>query len=179
MIELDDPVWRTLRHAHGDGDDVASQLRRIEKSNSLPKKFWDDFTTTLCHQCTIGTASLAAFPHLVRIAGSHPHDRKGAECLQLASLILMFALGPENKVPKLPKMLDAPFRHAIRDGRKVVMEMYDRKRRTTEDFMLYLSIVAIFDRRADLGNVLGELSLGWYDCPKCEERIAFGDLCLW
>ena len=179
MIDLHDPLWRTLTHAHGDGFDVPSQLKRIETSATLGKKFWDNFTNTLCHQCTIGSASLAAFPHLVRIAKNNSHNKKGLDCIQLASLILMYALGPENKIPKLQKELDAPFRDAINDGRNVVIEMYDQKRRTVEENMLYLSMVAIFDLRADIGNVLGELCLGWCDCPKCEERVSFDDLSHW
>lgn len=179
MIALDDPIWSELAHAYGDGSDIPPQLIRIETRKSLSKKFWDDLTNTLCHQCTIGTASLAAFPHLVRMAGDHSQSKKGFQCLELASLILMLALGPENKIPRMRKELSVPFRNAIADGRRVVMEMYDQKRRTLKDNMLYLSMVAIFDRRADIGSLLGELCLGWYDCPKCEERIEIDELCTW
>lgn len=179
MIDLDDPIWSELNHCYGSGEDVPPNLRQIETSKKLSAAFWDDFTNTLCHQNTIGTASIAAFPHLVRIAGDDVTSRKAFDSLQLAATILMLALGPENKLPKMDNSLQAPFCQAITDGRRIVMAMYDQKRRTVKDSMLYLGMVAAFDMRADISCLLSELCLGWHDCPQCEERIEMDDLCNW
>ena len=179
MLALDDPIWSELSHCYRDGSDVPEKLSRIEASDRLPRKFWDDFTNLLCHQCTIGTASLAAFPHLVRIAGTCPQEKKATDCINLASFILMLALGPDNRLPRMPRTIARAFRDAISDGRKTLLKMYGCKRRTMKDQMLYLSAVATFDQRADIGSILGELCLGWFDCPKCETRVVLSELPTW
>jgi hypothetical protein len=145
----------------------------------LPKTFWDDFSNVLCHQCTIGTASIAAFPHLVRIAGLDPKSKRALHCMELASLILTLTLGQENQLPKLDKPLDKPFRQAISEGRQILLSMYDQKRRTLASNLRYLGMIAAFDRRADIASFLSEVGQGWLDCPRCEARIEINDLCTW
>lgn len=179
MIDLDDPVWSDLRHCYGSGDDIPPKLRRIESSKTLSAAFWSDLTNTLCHQCTIGSASIATFPHLVRIAGENVKVKKSFDSLQLAATILTLALGPQNKMPKMDKPLRVPFQQAIVDGRQIVMSMYDNKRNSLQASMLYLGIVAAFDLRADISCLLQELCMGAHDCPKCEETVAMIDLCTW
>ncbi len=179
MLKLDDPAWKELWHCYGDGSDVPPKLLRIENSEALSRAFWDDFSNMLCHQCTIGTASIAAFPHLVRIAGSDARSKKALHCMELAALILTLALGPENQLPKLEKRLDKPFRQAIAEGRPILLSMYDQKRRSMESNMRYLGMIAAFDLRADIASFLSEVRLGWLDCPRCEAHIEINDLCTW
>ncbi len=97
----------------------------------------------------------------------------------LASLILTLALGPESKVPKLERRLDKPFCKAISDGRQILWSMYDQKRRSIESNFRYLGMIAAFDMRADISSFLGEVSLGWFDCPRCEARVDINDLPTW
>ena len=172
MIDLDDPTWALTSHCYGSGSNVPSFLRRIENGNSLSKKFWDEFTNILCHQCTLGSASFAAFPHLVRIASEQKGTAKGAKSLKLAALILGLALAPENKLPRLDPKLGKPFREAIQVGRSLIAELYvNRKSGSWKDAIEFLSTAAAFMEYGDISLMLGEMSSGSVYCEECENEI--------
>lgn len=75
MQPLECPLWQTLSHAYGlvSGPESAyhipSLLKKVYDSpwhGSLKmEKVWFDLWSSLCHQGTIYTASIAALPHLV------------------------------------------------------------------------------------------------------------------
>lgn len=171
MIELDDPIWEDLRHCYGPGTGIPEQLRRIETAKRLSKAFWDDLCNTLCHQCTVGTASFAAFPHLVRIAGDNVGNQKGFDLIKLASIILSYTLGPENKLPRMDKFLRVPFRDAILEGQKIIVMMLFQKKRSFRETMDFLSVIAAFDSHVDAALLLVEFRDKHLDCPECGERI--------
>lgn len=95
MIELDNPLWSELSHAHGRASpihsapstrsagggfggygtvpDIPSLLRQLEANPRIGPgdartEPWFSLWSALCHQGDIYTASYAAVPHLVRIA---------------------------------------------------------------------------------------------------------------
>jgi hypothetical protein len=73
MLELDDPRWGRLRHAYGDALDIPVLLRALGLSTGPKKGYqdepWFSLWSSLCHQGDVYTASYAAVPHIVRIAG--------------------------------------------------------------------------------------------------------------
>ncbi len=73
MISLDDPAWQTLQHAYGDAANVPDLLRALAASSGpktdYPDEPWFTLWSSLCHQGDVYTASYAALPHIVRIAG--------------------------------------------------------------------------------------------------------------
>lgn len=171
MLDLDDPLWNDLRHCYGSGQDIPPKLRLIESRKRLSRKFWDQLCNTLCHQCTVGTASLAAFPHLVRIAGQNSDNQKGFESIKLASIILSYTMGPENQLPRMDKTLRDPFRQAMREGQRVIAAMLFQRKRDFRQTMDFLSVIAAFDSHVDAALLLAEFCDGWIDCPQCGERI--------
>ncbi len=172
MLAFDDPRWEKTRHCYGSGKEIPKTLRKIETARSLKKAFWDDFGNTLCHQCTIGSASIAAFPHLVRIADDNYKNAKGFDSLKLASLVLIFTIGPENQIPKMDSFLRKPFAKAIEDGKNVICKMLPlRGRPRYQNTMNFLEIIAAFDGRSEIAMLLATMQNGWFDCPRCEERI--------
>lgn len=179
MIELDDPIWAELTHCYGSGSGIPNHIRHIESTKRPTPKFWDELGNALCHQCTVGTASVAAFPHLVRIASENHMSQKGFESLKLAALILAFTIGPENKIPRMPKKLGEPFRKAISDGQVLVSAMVFQKKRDFADTMDMLAIVGVFSFQADTFLLLGSMRDGWFDCPACEERVETGTMYTW
>jgi len=191
MIALNDPIWTELRHPYGAATEIPIQLRRIENAKRLSKRFWDDFGNTLCHQCSIGSASIAALPHLVRIAADNQGTRKAYNALDLAALILACATEPKNTIPKMEELLDTenpkfiaecaeslalPLKKAVDQGREVLAEMIFEKRKSYTDTMNYLAMVAAFDLRADAAAVLWGLRYERFDCPRCENEVSVHEL---
>jgi hypothetical protein len=172
MLELNDPAWADTRHCYGSGRHIPDYIRRIENSKSLPKKFWDDLSNVLCHQCTLGTASYAAFPHLVRIAKEQAMTKQGLNCLDLASLILGLALATENKLPEMDKRFLLPFRAAMLQGRILVSELYlNVSPKSWKDSIQFLSISAAFLGFGDVSLMLGEMTGGTIQCDVCDQEI--------
>ena len=73
MLSLDDPRWKELRHAYGSAADIPDLLRALARSTA-PKRDsedepWFSLWSSLCHQGDVDTASYAAVPHIVQIAG--------------------------------------------------------------------------------------------------------------
>ena len=176
MIELDDPLWADFSHCYGSGNDIPPKLRHIETATSLSKAFWDDLCNILCHQCTVGTASVAAFPHLVGIAARNTDNQKGFDAIKLASIILSYTIGPKNKVPRMDKLLSGPFRDAITAGRDVIRAMLFQKKRDFRQTMDFLSVIAAFDSHVDAALLLVEFRDGHFDCPECGKRLGVDEL---
>jgi hypothetical protein len=191
MIELDDPIWSELRHPYGAATEVPNQLKRIENAKNLSERFWEDFGNTLCHQSSIGSASVAALPHLVRIAADHPGTHKACEALHLAALILCCVITDENEIPtmksrlktenpafiaQLEETLSVPLKKAVHQGREVLGAMIFQKRQSFTETMAFLAMVAAFDLRPDVFAVLRELRYERFDCPHCEEEVSVHSL---
>ena len=176
MIELDDPRWAEFWHSYGSGDSVPPLLRRIERSKKdLPEKFWDDFQNILCHQCSTGSASVAAFPHLIRIASDNHRNENGFQSLYLAALILAFELGPKNKIDNHwkvslrpnPDFLFDPFKDAVRQGKELVANMMFRKRHKYDRTMEYLAISGVFAMHSQIFLLLPQLKRKKIECFEC------------
>ena len=75
MLSLDDPHWAQLRHAYGNAVDIPVLLRVLGSSTGPKKGYqdepWFSLWSSLCHQGDVYTASYAAVPHIVRIAGEN------------------------------------------------------------------------------------------------------------
>jgi len=74
MISLDDKQWLELQDAYGSAQNIPSLLAAVEADPS-PKRDgeegpWFSLWSALCHQQTVYSASFAAVPHLLRIAGA-------------------------------------------------------------------------------------------------------------
>lgn len=178
MIDLDDPIWRELKHAYGSAEDVPEALRSIEARKSLTKKFWDDFENKLVHQWSIGSASLAAMPHLVRIAAANTNNLKGRRALRLAAMILASLVDGQNgRLPRIrEKEIDEPLRDAVAEGRRVLASIIHEKRKSFSEEMDYLALIAAFDLRPDIAGLLWEQGSGAFVCPRCEEDVSVHEL---
>ena len=75
MILLESPRWSELRHAYGSAADIPALLRQLERfpvHDHYQDEPWFSLWSSLCHQGSIDSASLAAVPHILRIAASSP-----------------------------------------------------------------------------------------------------------
>ncbi|MCW2370920.1 hypothetical protein [Sphingobium sp. B11D3D] len=72
MLELDDPRWSALTHAHGSAADIPELLRQLARTTDPKDNYksepWFTLWSSLCHQDDVFDASYAAVPHIVEIA---------------------------------------------------------------------------------------------------------------
>lgn len=66
MLPLDDPKWDDLAGGFGPLCNPTAALKKLEGGSEVAGA-WDDLWHNLHHQGTVGEASYAAVPHLVRI----------------------------------------------------------------------------------------------------------------
>lgn len=73
MLSLEDHRWAELQHAYGRATNVPELLRGLRSSTGPKKSYqdepWYSLWSSLCHQGDVYTASYAAVPHIVEIAG--------------------------------------------------------------------------------------------------------------
>lgn len=114
MLALEDPLWGSLQHAYGDAADIPVLLTALASAPDKPADAtaepWYSLWSDLCHQGDAYTASYAAVPHLVDIAGRV----KGA--LNFDFLLLPTAIEvarSSGRGPELPAGLADYYRAAI------------------------------------------------------------------
>lgn len=106
MLPLEDPRWSELIGGYRVKYDARPLLDRFAKGTDLDacwKEVWDN----LHHQSDVGTASYAAFPHLVRVARDH---RRDWNLYGFGSTLLVEAGRRSN--PAVPRFLERGFSDA-------------------------------------------------------------------
>ncbi|WP_442511719.1 hypothetical protein SH528x_003431 [Novipirellula sp. SH528] len=180
MLALDDPRWSELWHCYGSGENVPPLLRRIERAKKdLPDKYWDEFSNILCHQCSTGSASVAAFPHLVRLAEVKQGTENGFRSLDLASLVLAFELGQSNQLNREwkrsllphPEYVLQPFKDAIKTGQQLVAQLLFKKRYSYNRMVQLLGIAGAFGKHSQVRLLIPQLQNHTITCPACEEYV--------
>jgi hypothetical protein len=117
MIDLESPKWNELQDAYGSASKIPKLLSELAL-NTAPRKStldepWFSLWSSLCHQGDVYTASYAAVPYIVQIAGAN---------LDAASIDMSFYSLPacieiaraQGKGPDLPKDLKQEYQAAIR-----------------------------------------------------------------
>ncbi len=114
MLALDDPLWGSLQHAYGDAADIPALLTALASAPDKPADAtaepWYSLWSGLCHQGDAYTASYAAVPHLVDIAG------RVTGALNFDFLLLPTAIEvarSSGRGPELPAGLADSYRAAI------------------------------------------------------------------
>lgn len=83
-LALDSPQWDSLLDAYGSAKHVPGWLKRLE---SQEPEALDELYARICHQRSVYSSSIAALPHLVRIARTVDADKFRAEILILCGAI--------------------------------------------------------------------------------------------
>ena len=172
MLNLDDPLWEKLQHAYGAATDTPALLAKLSSKRGLTPKFWDDLWGSLCHQYCTYTASYAAFPHLV-YAAKNLGNKQRVNAMRLAAGILACSGYEGSKLPnEIPAKLRKPFRAAIADGRSLLVEMMDDKRKSDTDCVDYLWTIAAFDGHPEVVSILWTVIMGDLGCPDCGRSLS-------
>jgi len=80
MLELNDPLWHSLRGGYWMPYDPTPALRRLYAGEEV-EAAWTELWDNLHHQGQVGEASYAAVPHLVRIQMEHAYADANAYAL--------------------------------------------------------------------------------------------------
>jgi len=116
--------WKSLQHAYGPATDIPAlldQAKTAEPSDDYRAEPWYSLWSSLAHQGDVYSASYAAVPELIALAGSRT-DSAGIETLLLAASIELDRQSPS--APPIPPDLRSAYDAALRSGR----ELCDRLR---------------------------------------------------
>jgi hypothetical protein len=83
-LDLDSPEWSSLQDAYGPATVIPSLLTALANQDD---DMLDELYDRICHQGSIYSASIAAFPHLIRIANDAETLDAQSDALALAGLI--------------------------------------------------------------------------------------------
>jgi hypothetical protein len=115
--------WKALEHAYGPASNMPELLANAEKA-SPPKNYeeepWFTLWSSLYHQGDVYTASYAAVPILVGIAGRRG-GKVARECIHLAASIEMERHSKE--APRIPAALVPAYEAALRNGEKLSTDL--------------------------------------------------------
>lgn len=118
MLELGSLRWRELSQAYGTAEDIPRLLEALEGADEGERReLWFGLWSTLCQQGDVYSASYAALPHLVRLAGGWGAER-AAEALHLAGAIEVGRMTPGS--PVVPEDLAGAYGRAMDEVPRVV-----------------------------------------------------------
>jgi hypothetical protein len=167
MLDLDDPIWATLRHAGGDAStfpDVLRELkrtieRRDEIDGDLSESLWD-----ICHQWTTYDSTVAAIPHLIEMASELPSNH--AIRLQLLQLIGCASAGIQRDKTGAPPGVHNEFQASLSLlgplATASVAHVHER-----DKLCCLLAVIAVAQGDNELAGVLFELPHSSIQCPDC------------
>jgi hypothetical protein len=107
MLSYNDPRWETMKGGRGIAYDPRPALRSLENGEKTSQS-WHDLWNELYHQGSIGEASYATVPHLVRI-----HREKGNLDWNLYALTTTIEL--ERGSRATPAWAEESYKEALRD----------------------------------------------------------------
>ena len=142
MLDLDDPRWRELGHAYGDGGDIPALLHRlaVEEDDFEGFKVWQQVWGCLCHQATLNTATYAAIPHIVAITKSRPPTRR---LMHLAFIGTVAAHAPLPGSRRAQDDLRPAYEEAPRAAETLILESLAEKWDEMSVVVLLASIAAV------------------------------------
>ena len=139
MIPLDSLEWKSLRHAYGSAEDIPPLLKTISKgpsktTDSEIKDTWFKLWSALCHQGDVYTASIAAVPHLMKIA-------LDADDGALVPDLILLPIAIEESRMKTPEQIPG---HAIEESYwAAILDLEEACRRARESAKDHQLISAI------------------------------------
>ena len=137
MLALDDPRWSELQQAYGQAAGIPKLLSELKASENHfdQKERWRSLWSSLCHQGDVYTASYAALPHIVQIAG----DANSTVSFDFFLLPTSIEIARFNgKGPEVPSFLNVSYQ----SGLKMLMHNAIAHQAKAWDEAMTLSIAA-------------------------------------
>ena len=163
MLDLNSHVWKDLTHAYGSAADIPELLERLNTANPHDHEPWFSLWSALCHQNDVYTASYAASPHIIAIAGSRP-ARDRLNHLLLASSIEAFR--HLDDAPALPVGLQEAYRQGLEQASELILDCLRLDWEETE-YRILLGGLAAVRGHPQLAGAIFELEKET-ECPNCQ-----------
>ena len=152
MLSFDDKCWTELKGGYGVPFDPRAALQKLESGVDV-QSAWDELWQGLHHQGSVGEASYAAVPHLVRIH----HQRAIVDWNTYAIVATIELARTQGKNPQLMDWLKQEYEKAIHELAQIgLTELSQAKGRETVQSIL--SVLAIWKGARTCGRVLVECS---------------------
>ena len=163
MISLDSQKWSQLQDAYGSAERVPDLLKRLytdPNDDDALNEAW----STLCHQGTIYSASIAAVPHLV---SSVTHQTlKG----RLGVLILVGSITECLDKPTETLEADTDFEQYKMEAIELLTDSIKYANLLDYELRHSLSSLAALLGDSKLATVISNIDCG-VECPKCGTEI--------
>lgn len=158
MISLDDSAWTELQHAYGSASDIPDLLREIQRRPGKQCKYnedpWGTLWSSLCHQGTIYSASIAAVPHIVSVGLKASTAPIAWDFLALPSSIEQSRLEEPSQISK--ELITDDYHHAIQQLFDLVVAC--RGHHWSHEFaQSAASAIVIAKGHLRLGDVISEM----------------------
>lgn len=171
MLSLDSPVWQELNHAYGSARDIPELLHQLPdapiKAVDYRTQPWFSLWSALCHQSDVYSASYAAVPHIVQIAGGKPPQDR-SEFVQFVARIEIYR--HRSNAPAIPPAFEGDYFEAIDQMRLLTLECLQARTSDEEELKTLLGSLAVFNAAPKLGNAIMEAGEATY-CPTCDAEI--------
>ena len=177
MLSLDDPMWRELRHAYGEGSDIVAWLSTLRESKPLRDDLFDVHPwDSLCHQWTVYPATFAAVPHIVDIVSRHPANDRSR--MALLSFVGWSAAISQLPGSEFPESLRRPYEAALLTAATLIAESIvfadtddaDPSANYPHTFRSLLSALAACRGAYPLAFIISQIKEGT-KCPHCRQWI--------
>ena len=163
MIGLDSPTWQNLEDAFGAATRVPVILKRLyadPTNESATNEAW----SSLCHQDSIYSASIAATPHLVAAIRNHTlRDRLGL-------LILVGAIAACEAEASASVHGDEDFTRSCAEAGMLLCESICHSNLEENELRHSLSALAGLGGASKLAKLISNLDC-FIECPNCGTEI--------
>lgn len=167
MLDLDDPLWATFRHAGGDAANYPDVLRELKQTidrgdeldEELSESLWD-----ICHQWTTYDSTVAAIPHLIAIASDLSPDHPIR--IQLLQLIGCASAGIQRDKTNAPPEIHKEFQASLSQlGPLATASVAHVQER--DQLCCLLAVIAVALGDYELAGALFELPHSSIQCENC------------
>lgn len=173
MLDLDSPIWRTIRSSvGGTGALAADLLRRIRGGDDEP---FAELYHQVCHQLTVGPIAYVVVPHLVDIARTARGSRLTWALSTVGTVVATRQAHPRSS-PPLPNEWKTEYRSAVEEARRLTADALRQPGWELSNSQELLATLAALHGHADLAiHLFRQGGVTELSCPVCGEPITFGE----
>jgi hypothetical protein len=166
MLDLDSLRWNKLRTAYGFANHTPKMLRNLEANPG--KKTWEAVWSSLCHQGSVYSASIAAIPHVVEFAKRRPPDQRFEYWNFVGAVASGASLRPSEGDPDVTEA----YFGALQQAEPEIRRALELKPPREETAYLLSALLAVKGARGE-AQVIEHLSSEEVpgQCPGCSEYL--------
>lgn len=170
MLELDSPVWDTIRASPGGTGALTAQL--LARVQGGDESSWAELHHQVCHQNTVGEVAYVAAPHIVAIA------REATPRLRALLLVTIGAIVASMRcyrrgAARVRDEWRTDFDCACAEARRLAADALREGRLESDDSLALIAALAALHGHENISLLLQDGPKP--SCPECGRSIDFGD----